>query len=259
MGLHASTLVRLFRPSRAAGFWSARIILWTAATLLTLSASLLRGQDIPPPPYYVNKGEYVVLGISADEDSLRKLAPKGVKLAPGGSAILLMYTAWDAYGLPAYTSTWLGLDVEGYDAPGGGKARLMIRGLYGPGNVATALAQHFNYPALAGSTRVEHEGQRMIATAAVEGKNWVRAEIQIKPGACSRSSSMAHEVSLPREGEGIQLMRIPNIGDWCAAESTRLDITAPATDPLGQLGSVKVVWGGYWSGGFAWTVPELHR
>lgn len=250
--------VRL-KSARFTGVLRASVATAIACVTLALAVSPARAQEIPAPPYFVNKGEYVVVGISADEGRLQKLAPKGIKLAPGGSAIVLMYTAWDAYGLPAYTSTWLGLDVEGYDVPGGGKARMMIRGLYGPGSVAAALVKHFNYPALAGTTRVEHEGPRMIASASVGGQEWIRAEIQIKAGACSRSAGMTHEITLLPQGDGVQLIKVPNIGDWCAAESTRLDITAPASDPLGQLGPMKVVWGGYWSGGFAWSAPEIKR
>lgn len=245
---------------RARGARTAPATALAAVILIsTLTSPVAQAQDIPPPPYFVNKGEYVVLGISADEERLRSLLPRGVKLAPGGAGVLLMYTAWDAYGLPAYTSTWLGVDVEGHDAPGGGKARMMIRGLYGPAEVAGALVKHFNYPALPGTTRVEHEGARMVASASVGGQQWVRAEIQIKPGACARAAGMAHEVTPASQGDGMQLIRVPNIGDWCGAESSKLDLSAPATDPLGRLGEVKVLWGGYWSGGFGWSAPELRR
>jgi len=44
-----------------------------------------------------------------------------------------MYTADESYGLPPYSSSFMALDLEGFDAPGGAKGRWMLTGLYSPG------------------------------------------------------------------------------------------------------------------------------
>lgn len=232
--------------------------------LSTLGLALAIGgktyaNDIPPPPYIVTKGDYIIMGVQGDAERMKKLAPKGVRLAPDGTAIVIMYNANDSSGLPSYTSSWLGLEVEGLDAPGGGKGRMMIRGLYGPRPVADALARHFNYPAIEGSTHFQREGLRVTAVGRVGGKDWMKAELVLKPGPCSASGGMAHEVSLAPSGDGIQLIKIPAFGEWCGADSTKFEITAPSSDPLGQLGPVKVLWGGFWRGAFGWSAPELQR
>lgn len=228
-----------------------------ASVAVFASSALVRAQEIPAPPYLVNKNSTVVLGVSGDEERMKKLAPRGVKLAPGGTAIVIMYSGSDAYGLPAYTSSWLGLEVDGFDAPGGGKARMMVRGLYGPSSVATALAKYFNYPTVEGSTLVERDGQRVVAVGSVGAREWMRAELILKSEPCGRGAGMVHEVTASQAGGALQLVKIPNVGDWCAAESVKFEIHAPASDPLGQLGPLKVLWGGYWTGSFGWAAPEL--
>jgi hypothetical protein len=88
------------------------------------------------------------------------------------------------YGLPPYSSSWIGLDVEGFDAPGGGKARWMLAGLYSPAAVAAALAKHFAYPTREGSTRVERDGRRVVAVGTLNGREVIRAELLLKPEPC---------------------------------------------------------------------------
>ncbi|HEU0290566.1 MAG TPA: hypothetical protein VFR39_07440, partial [Burkholderiales bacterium] len=63
-------------------------------------------QDIPAPPYYISRGEYVVIGIAYEESRLKKLAPAGVQMAPGATGVIVMYTASESYGLPPYSSSW---------------------------------------------------------------------------------------------------------------------------------------------------------
>ena len=121
------------------------------ALLAMLSGMPAAAQEIPAPPYYISRGEYVVIGVAYDEARVKKMVPAGVQMVPGATGVIIMYTAGESYGLPAYSSSWMGLDVEGFDPPGGGKARWMLTGLYSPGSVAAALAKYFNYPTREGS------------------------------------------------------------------------------------------------------------
>ena len=216
-------------------------------------------QEIPAPPYYISRGEYVVIGIAYDESRLKKLAPAGVQMAPGATGVIVMYTASESYGLPPYSSSWMGLDVEGFDPPGGGKARWMLTGLYSPGNVAAALAKYFNYPTREGSTRLERDGRRVVIVGSMGGQELIRAELVLKAEPCQRVSGMIHEVTPKPGADTMQLIKIPNVGDWCAAESTKVEIRAPAGDPFGQLNPVKVLWGGFYYGGFGWSAPVIAR
>jgi hypothetical protein len=233
------------------------------ALLLALFAMLsgmpAAAQEIPAPPYYISRGEYVVIGIAYDEARVKKMVPAGVQMVPGATGVIIMYTAGESYGLPAYSSSWLGLDVEGFDPPGGGKARWMLTGLYSPGSVAAALAKYFNYPTREGSTRLERDGRRVVIVGSMGGQEIIRAELVLKAEPCQRVSGMIHEVTRKPGSDAMQLIKIPNVGDWCAAESTKVEISAPSGDPFGQLNPVKVLWGGFYYGGFGWSAPVSTR
>jgi hypothetical protein len=180
-------------------------------------------------------------------------------MAPGATGQIIMYTANEGYGLPPYSSSFMALDLEGFDAPGGAKGRWMLTGLYSPASVTSALANYFDYPVREGVTRLEREGPRVLAVGTMAGREMLRAELVLKPEPCQRGSGLIHEVTRKGTTEPVQLIKVPYVADWCPAESAKVDIMAPASDAFGQLGSVKVVWAGYWDGGFGWSAPVIGR
>jgi len=228
-------------------FW---IALFAVSRLTTAAAD-----ETPPPPYFVGKVEAVVIGVGYDESRIREMLPKGVQMAPGATGQIVLYTATDSYGFPPYSSTFAGVDLEGFDAPGGAKARWMLTGLYGPENVSIALAKYFDYPVREGATRLEHDGQRVVAIGTTAGHQVIRAEVVLKPESCKPGTGLIHEVTRKSGTGGMQLIKIPYVADWCPADSAKIDITAPTSDPLGRLSSVKVLWAGIWRGGFGWSSP----
>ncbi len=243
------------RPmTRTYGVWALPF-----ALIATLSGMPLGAQEIPSPPYYVGKSEAVVIGIAYDESRVAPMAPPGIQMAPGATGVVIMYKAEDSYGLPPYSSSFIGLDVDGFDAPGGGKARWMLTGLYSPVTVNEALAKYFYYPVREGSTRVERDGRRVVAVGSVGGQEIIRTELVLKAEPCQRGSGMVHEVTRKSGAETLQLIKIPHAGEWCPAESVTVEISAPTDDPFGQLSPVKVLWGGYSNGGFGWSAPAIVR
>ncbi|HXX10648.1 MAG TPA: hypothetical protein VEK05_03950 [Burkholderiales bacterium] len=242
----AIEMLRLTRHS----IWAAFFGLLTTTHVVPAAA-----EELPPPPYFVSKTDAVVIGIAYDESRIKKLSPSGLQVAPGATGQIIMYAAEDSYGLPAYSSSFMAVDLEGFDAPGGAKGRWMLAGLYSPGSVTAALAKYFNYPVREGVTRLEHQGQRVIAVGTMGGREMIRAELVMKPDPCEHGSGLIHEVTRKGVTGPVQLIKIPYVADWCPAESAKVDITAPASDPFGQLSSVKVVWAGVWRGGFGWSLP----
>jgi hypothetical protein len=227
--------------------------------LITLCSTSLRAQEIPPPPYYVGKSEALVIGIAYDESRIKPMAPAGVQVAPTYTGIVIMYKAEGAYGLPPYTSSFMGIDVDGFDAPAGGKARWMLTGLSSPGTVTEAMRKYFYYPVREGSTRAERIGRKVVAVGSRGGTELIRAELVLKAEPCQKGSGMVHEVTRKSGEDSWHLIKIPHAGEWCPAESAKVEIIAPANDPFGQLGAVKVLWGGYSDGGFAWSAPAIVR
>jgi hypothetical protein len=237
---------------------------WCAASIgLVLSAAIsfvaAAADEVPPPPYYISRGEFVVVGIAYDESRVKKMAPVGLQMSPGATGVIVMYTAGESYGLPPYSSSFMALEVEGFDTPAGGKARWMLTGLYSPASVTAALAKYFNYPVREGSTRLEREGRRVVAVGTMGGREFIRVELMLKSEPCQRGPGFIHEITRKAGGNSIQLIKVPYVGEFCAAESTKVDITAPASDPFGQLNPVKVVWAGYLYGGFGWSAPVIEH
>jgi len=242
--------LRLVRHS----VWAVFFALLTTTHVVSAAA-----EELPPPPYFVSKSDAVVIGIAYDESRIKGLSPSGLQMAEGVTGQIIMYTADDSYGLPAYSSSFMAVDVEGFDAPGGAKARWMLTGLYSPGSVTGALGKYFGYPVREGVTRLEHDGQRVIAIGTMAGREMIRVELVMKSDPCEHGSGLIHEVTRKGGAGPVQLIKIPYVADWCPAESAKVDITAPASDPFGQLGSVKVVWAGVWRGGFGWSLPVNSR
>ena len=60
------------------------------------------------------------------------------------------------------------------------------------------------------------------------GQEIIRAELALKAEPCQRVSGMIHEATRKPGSDAIQLIKIPNVGDWCAAEFTKVEISAPS-------------------------------
>ena len=234
--------------------WFPLVVLLTAIPVVPVLAG-----ELLPPPYFIPRSEAVVIGVAYEEGRVKRMVSAGLQIAPDATGQIIMYTAEESYGLPAYSSSWMGVDLVGFDAPGGSKARWMLTGLYSPPSVTEALAKYFGYPTREGTTRVERNGHRVIAVGTMGGREIIRAELVLKPEACQRGSGMIHEVTRKDATGPLQLIKIPYVADWCAAESAKVDITASANDPFGQLNPVKVLWGGYFHGGFGWSEPAGAR
>lgn len=227
--------------------WALIFSLFTGFSGMSASA-----QEVSAPPYYIGRGEYVILKIAYDESRIKRVAPSDLQIASGTTGRIVMYTAGDNAGLPPYSSSWIGLEVDGFDTPDGSKARWMLSGLYSPASVAAALAKHFNYPTREGTTWLGRDGRRVVAVGTMGGHEIIRAELILKDEPCQRVSGLVHEVTRNPTANNIQLIKIPTLGDWCAAESATVKITAPTGDPFNDVGPVKVLWGGYFYGGFGW-------
>lgn len=229
----------------------ARSALVGLATLAILQAS---AQELTAPPYFISSANALVIGVTYDEISIKGMIPEDLKIAPGANGQVIMYVASEAYGLPAFSSSYMAVDLAGFDAPGGAKARWMVTGLYSPGGVANSLVTYFNYPVREGSTRLEHEGRKLVAIGSMGGRDMIRAEIILKPEPCQRGSGLIHEVTRKRDTKGTQLIHVPYVADWCAAETAKVEILAPGGDLFDRMRPIKVTWAGLFRGGFGWSL-----
>jgi hypothetical protein len=211
-------------------------------------------EELPAPPYFISSAEAMVIGVSYDRSLIEPMMPAGLKVASEATGQVIMYTADEGYGLPAYSSAYLAVDLEGYDAPGAAKARWMLAGLYSPVSVTEALGKYFNYPVREGSTRVEHEGRRVVAVGSMGGREMIRAEMTLKPEPCQRGAGLIHEVTRNATTGKVQLIKVPYVADWCPADTAKVEIVAASGDPFSLLQPIKVKWAGLFRGGFGWSL-----
>ena len=235
---------------------TARIVAVLAFVITAFHSATSLADDVLPPPYFIADSEAIVIGVAFDESQVRSAVPKGIKLTQDLTGEIVMYIAKESAGLPPYSSSWIGVDIEGFDAPGGAKARWMLTGLYSPATVSAALSKYLDYPTREGATQLQRDGRKVIAIGSLGGNEMIRAELILKDEPCQRSSGLIHEVTARKNSGKPQLIKLPYVADWCAAESAKVDIIAPAGDPLAQLKPAKILWSGLFRGGFGWVGPS---
>jgi hypothetical protein len=225
--------------------------------MLAIIPGLTRAaEELGPPPYLVSGSHHVLAGVTLDEAVVRSMLPPGVQPAAGITGGINMYTAERASGLPPYSSFWIWVDVEGFDAPDGSKGHWMLTGAYSPDSVASALHKYFGYPTRGGTTGIELSGDRVRATGTVAGKEMVRIDLARKPGPCQRVSSAVSEVTRDGGSGKLQTSTIPFMGEVCNAESFKVDFPAPAGDVLARLKPIKILWVvEYKNDAFGWSAP----
>jgi hypothetical protein len=142
------------------------------------------------PPYLVSESEHVMVLFEADENALKSVLPPGVKPAAGNVVGLNMYRAKQVVGLVPYNSTYLWINVDGFDSPDGTKGRWMAQGWYGPEPVPTVFKSQAGFPVQLGETSYERDGNRIHTVLRVDGVNLVEAAIELKQGSPTAASGV---------------------------------------------------------------------
>jgi hypothetical protein len=227
----------------------------------SLPEGLVFGADeIPPPPYLVSRANHVLVGIVLDESVVKGMLPTGVQPAPGGTGGINIYQVEEASGLPLYSSFYVWVDVEGYDAPDGTKGRWMLAGAYAPAPVPAALAKYYGYPTREGAARIEWLGEKVRAVGTMAGKEIVSIELIRKKEPCQRAAGIVNEVTRNAGTNRNQVIKFPFAGEWCSAEPGRVEVNGPSGDPFGRLQPVKILWAGELrAAAYAWVPPVAGR
>ena len=121
----------------------------------------------------------------ADPEAAAALLPPGGP-TPAGPAYMNQYVV-DAdeqtSGFGAYSLTYLGLDIAGMMDPEGIlPARYMLFYFNSSERMREYTIREYDLPAIPGSTTVEAEGARVVATASLDGTPAIRTEATIGPG-----------------------------------------------------------------------------
>jgi hypothetical protein len=210
-------------------------------------------EEAPPPPYLMTGANTVTIAVTWDAESLQGLLPDGIVPADDLSGGLNVYTAEGGYGLSPYSAAYAYINVKGWDAVGGGAARYILGGWYGPDpKVAAAMRTHFFAEVGAGESSQSEDGDTWTGTG---GDGQGSITLTVKPGGdCIAAAGTLNYVGVAGGGVGLDLLQIPFVGDFCPAEPVSVDITGPEGSALAQIAVDKMLGGGRLrSGAFAFT------
>jgi hypothetical protein len=140
--------------------------------------------------------------IPADPDAAAALVPGGLTPAANRGIYLNQYvvdTPEQTSGFGAYSLTYLGVELEGLDAPGGGAGRFWTH-YFNSSDAMRGYARERGVPATPGETVIEIEGSRLVATSFSNGKPVIRSEARLGSG--TSESASGHLRYVTRVGEG---------------------------------------------------------
>lgn len=180
------------------------------------------------PPYQMADVRILLTGITFEEEELRTLLPLGVEPAPGAPGLVATYTCGTSYPFGAYSGMYVSADVEGYDAPDGSKARVMLGTAYGPQpEPALLMNEYVGFPTSVGNVRHELTERGVRGTASDGHRDFFTTEMTIS-ASTTRTSGLLRWISSDDETEKIVVSDEPWVGDF--AEATLVAASFDALD-----------------------------
>jgi hypothetical protein len=130
------------------------------------------------PPQLVLNSRMLYFGwIPADPAAARSLLPKALKAKENTAIFMNQYvvdTPEQTSGFGAYSLTYIGLDLEGLDAPDGVTPGRYWTGYFNSSPDMREYVSARGVPATPGTTRIEAEKGRLVVTVEVDDKPLMR-------------------------------------------------------------------------------------
>jgi len=120
--------------------------------------------------------------IPADPGAATALVPAGLTPAENRGIYINQYAvdrAEQTSGFGAYSLTYLGVELSGLDAPGGGAGRFWTH-YFNSSEAMRAYARERGAPATPGETVIDLDGGRLVATSYADGTPVIRSEARIR-------------------------------------------------------------------------------
>lgn len=238
--------------------WNFRSMVSVAmATVALVGSAAAQAQDgkVPPPPWQVHVGDYLIVGVVWNEAAIRKALPPGIKPAADMSGGIAVYKSDGGYGISPYDSAYGFVNVEGFDTAQGSKGRWILQGLYGPEEkVAAAIRAAYGWAVRAGEVTLTETMQGRRGVAKVGGREVLDVEVNLHAVPCSAVGGINHYVSGTAAKPIVN--QIPFAGQWCGADPVKANVVAPADDPFAAFVPTKIIWAGeFRDGAIAFTRP----
>ena len=214
------------------------------------SQEALAAGDIPDPPYQMRGIQAIMVGATFDENAVRALLPADIKPSEGITGGFNVYQVQDGYGLGPYQTTYVWVDIEGYNSADGTKGRWILTAFTGPNpETSGKLRGLFGWPLENGVNRHENlsDGNK-AAIATVAGTDVLK--LVITPGTeCGTGQGILHYPGKRQESGGIVNSMIPWVGEFCGGTPVSVDISAPDGHPLSTLSPTTLTWAGEFKDG----------
>jgi hypothetical protein len=142
-------------------------------------------QPLAAPQMVIHSRMLYTSWMPADPEAAAALLPEGGP-TPAGPVYMNQYVVdsdEQTSGFGAYSLTYLGLDIAGMMDPEGViPARYMLFYFNSSERMREYTKREYDLPAVPGSTTVEKSGDRVVATASLDGRPVIRTEARIGSG-----------------------------------------------------------------------------
>jgi len=203
---------------------------------------------------------HVFIGVVWDEASVRKALPPGITPVKEMTGAINIYQVERGLFIGPYQSAYFWVDIEGFDSPEGIKGRWMLAGVYGPQEKTPAtLKEVYGFPVRVGTSRFETTANGKRAIAAVNGQDFITAEIK-STDQCEPVAGHVNYPGMVEKSKQVVINEIPFVGDSCKAEPVSVDVTAGPDDPFSKFKISKVIWAAeFRNGSFTFTSPQVAK
>jgi hypothetical protein len=136
------------------------------------------------PQMVLNSRMLYFTWIPAEPVSVAKLLPAGLAPADNGQVYMNQYVVdseRQTSGFPPYSLTYLGADLVGHDTPDGAVAGRWWTHYFNSSEEMRSYALERGVPASPGSTTIEVQGRRLIATTEIDGVEVIRSTVRVGP------------------------------------------------------------------------------
>ena len=233
------------------------------AALGVMMSGAVHAADAPSPPWLLTISEYVMVGVTFDEATVRGMLPAEIKpvVRDGGvSGLFGVYRMPHAYGLPPYTAGYAAVEIEGFDSADGSKGRWMLQGAYGGAPVAMAIRTRYGWPLGPGEGRLEQRESSKRGTLMIGGSPVVEVEVARTTEGCRSVAGIVHFVAPNPAGSGLIINEIPYTGKSCPATPVSVKVGGSANELFRSLQPKSLTWGAeLYEMSVAFTQPRMKR
>jgi len=138
--------------------------------------------ELQAPQMVINSRMLYFTWIPADPDAVAALLPAGLVPADNGQVFMNQYVVDDSErqtsGFPTYSLTYLGADLSGQDTPDGNVPGRWWTHYFNSSEVVRDYACARGVPATPGTTTLEIDGDRLVATTTADGVEVIRSTVR---------------------------------------------------------------------------------